>query len=46
MMVHQGSQQGQPMYGMSPGMQYQQPVFPQQPGQSKWSPSGSLRSRY
>ncbi|KAI1841892.1 hypothetical protein JX266_011862 [Neoarthrinium moseri] len=33
MMVHQGSQQGQPMYGMSPGMQYQQPVFPQQPGQ-------------
>ncbi|EOO01885.1 hypothetical protein UCRPA7_2609 [Phaeoacremonium minimum UCRPA7] len=38
MMVHQGSQQGQPMYGMSPGMQYQQPVFtPQQPGQSKFT---------
>lgn len=37
MMVHQGSQQGQPMYGMSPGMQYQQPAFsPQQQGQSKW----------
>ncbi|ORY64333.1 uncharacterized protein BCR38DRAFT_485491 [Pseudomassariella vexata] len=33
MMVHQGSQQGQPMYGMSPGMQYQQPVYSQQPGQ-------------
>ncbi|KAK8087321.1 hypothetical protein PG994_002295 [Apiospora phragmitis] len=33
MMVHQGSQQGQPIYGMSPGMQYQQPVYPQQPGQ-------------
>ncbi|KAI0124840.1 LsmAD domain-containing protein [Xylariales sp. AK1849] len=33
MMVHQGSQQGQPIYGMSPGMQFQQPVFPQQPGQ-------------
>lgn len=35
-MAHQGSQQGQHMYGMSPGMPYQQPVFaPQQPGQSK-----------
>ncbi|KAI1766507.1 hypothetical protein GGR53DRAFT_208621 [Hypoxylon sp. FL1150] len=35
MMVHQGSQQGQPMYGMSPGMQYQQPAtfVPQQHGQ-------------
>lgn len=34
MMAHQGSHQGQPMYGMSPGMQYQQPVFtPQQPQQ-------------
>ncbi|KAJ9149293.1 PAB1-binding protein 1 [Pleurostoma richardsiae] len=34
MMVHQGSQQGQPMYGMSPAMPYQQTVFgPQQPGQ-------------
>ncbi|KAI2468312.1 hypothetical protein F4781DRAFT_443689 [Annulohypoxylon bovei var. microspora] len=38
MMVHQGSQQGQPIYGMSPGMQYQQPAtfVPQQQGQSKW----------
>lgn len=38
MMAHQGSQQGQHMYGMSPGTmpQYQQPSFPpQQPGQSK-----------
>lgn len=38
MMAHQGSQQGQHMYGMSPGTMppYQQPVFaPQQPGQSK-----------
>lgn len=35
MMVHQGSQQGQPMYGMSPGVQYQQPAtfVPQQQGQ-------------
>ncbi|KAK6072446.1 LsmAD domain-containing protein [Seiridium cupressi] len=33
MMVHQGSQQGQAIYGMSPGMQYQQPVFTQQQGQ-------------
>lgn len=32
-MMHQGSQQGQPIYGMSPGVQYQQPVFPQQQGQ-------------
>lgn len=38
MMAHQGSQQGQHVYGMSPGTmpQFQQPVFaPQQPGQSK-----------
>ncbi len=36
MMAQQGSQQGQPMYGVSPSMQYQQPVFtPQHPGQSK-----------
>jgi hypothetical protein len=36
MMVHQGSQQGQPVYGMSPNVQYQQPYVPQQPaGQSK-----------
>lgn len=34
MMVPQGSQQGQPMYGMSPGAQYGQPAYPQQPGQS------------
>lgn len=34
MMAHQGSQQGQPMYGMSPNVQYNQPVFT--PGQ----PSG------
>ncbi|OLN80953.1 Uncharacterized protein C21B10.03c [Colletotrichum chlorophyti] len=33
MMVHQGSQQGQPVYGMSPNVQYQQPAFtPQQSG--------------
>ncbi|ROT43371.1 hypothetical protein SODALDRAFT_37602 [Sodiomyces alkalinus F11] len=33
MMSHQGSQQGQSVYGMSPNLQYQQPVFvPQQPG--------------
>ncbi|KAI5462197.1 hypothetical protein BGZ63DRAFT_207569 [Mariannaea sp. PMI_226] len=31
MMVHQGSQQGQSMYGMSPNIQYNQPVFT--PGQ-------------
>lgn len=32
MMAHQGSQQGQPMmYGVSPGMQYQQPYHPQPP---------------
>ncbi|KAH6900101.1 hypothetical protein B0T10DRAFT_15184 [Thelonectria olida] len=29
MMVHQGSQQGQHMYGMSPNVQYNQPVFTQ-----------------
>jgi len=27
MMAHQGSQQGQPMYGMSPGVQYSQPSY-------------------
>ncbi|KXJ97417.1 hypothetical protein Micbo1qcDRAFT_200116 [Microdochium bolleyi] len=33
MMVHQGSQQGQQVYGMSPGMHYQQPAYaPQQQG--------------
>jgi hypothetical protein len=40
MMVSQGSQQGhgQPgMYGMSPSVQYQQPMYaPQQPGQGKF----------
>jgi hypothetical protein len=36
MMVHQGSQQGQPVYGMSPNVQYQQPYVPQQQaGQSE-----------
>lgn len=38
MMVHQGSQQGQPMYGMSPNIQYNQPVFtPGQPGNPSMS---------
>lgn len=35
MMAHQGSQQGQPMYGMSPNVQYSQPAYghgQQQPG--------------
>ncbi|KAH6990625.1 hypothetical protein BKA56DRAFT_475158 [Ilyonectria sp. MPI-CAGE-AT-0026] len=32
MMVHQGSQQGQPIYGMSPNVQYNQPVFTQGQG--------------
>lgn len=27
MMAHQGSQQGQPMYGMSPSVQYSQPAY-------------------
>ncbi|KAI0025724.1 hypothetical protein F4780DRAFT_222330 [Xylariomycetidae sp. FL0641] len=36
MMVHQGSQQGQPMYGQSPSMQFQQPYTPQQ-GQSEYT---------
>ncbi|KAK7415846.1 poly(A)-binding protein binding protein [Neonectria punicea] len=40
MMVHQGSQQGQPMYGMSPNVQYNQPVFT--PGQ----PNGPMRGGY
>lgn len=30
MMAHQGSQQGQAVYGMSPSVQYQQPAYPQQ----------------
>jgi hypothetical protein len=36
MMVTQGSQPGQSVYGMSPGMQYGQPIYAQQqPGPSK-----------
>ncbi|KAJ6786967.1 hypothetical protein PWT90_07447 [Aphanocladium album] len=31
-MVHQGSQQGQPMYGMSPSVQYNQPAYGQVQG--------------
>jgi len=31
MMMTQGSQQGQQMYGMSPGVQYGQPIYAQQP---------------
>ncbi|ATY59082.1 PAB1 binding [Cordyceps militaris] len=31
-MVHQGSQQGQPMYAMSPSVQYNQPVYGQVQG--------------
>lgn len=27
MMAHQGSSQGQPMYGMSPSVQYSQPAY-------------------
>lgn len=38
MMVHNGSQQGQPMYGISPGMPYSQPVYPPQPGQGMMIP--------
>ncbi|KAK3321172.1 hypothetical protein B0T19DRAFT_260357 [Cercophora scortea] len=38
MMAHQGSHQGQaPVYGMSPGMHYQQPYTPQQQPQGKFS---------
>ncbi|KAI1388678.1 uncharacterized protein F4822DRAFT_253180 [Hypoxylon trugodes] len=47
MMVHQGSQQGQPYIGMSPGMQYQQPTFvPQQQGQSKFDRRYSNQNKY
>ncbi|KAK2606891.1 hypothetical protein N8I77_005614 [Diaporthe amygdali] len=49
MMAHQGSQQGQHMYGMSPGTMppYQQPVFaPQQPGQSKFNNNNNNNRRY
>jgi hypothetical protein len=35
MMVHQGSQQGQPVYGMSPSIPYQQPVYVAQQGHSR-----------
>lgn len=34
MMAHQGSQQGQPMYGMSPSVQYSQPATGYSQGQS------------
>jgi len=39
MMVHQGSHQGQPagVYGMSPGMHYQQPAYGAQQGQGKFN---------
>ncbi|KAK3315402.1 hypothetical protein B0H66DRAFT_482269 [Apodospora peruviana] len=37
MMAHQGSHQGQPVYGMSPGMPYQQPAYPPQQPQGKFS---------
>lgn len=37
MMAHQGSQQGQPMYGMSPNVQYSQPTYG--PGQQPGGPS-------
>ncbi|KAM5355588.1 hypothetical protein ACJ41O_002234 [Fusarium nematophilum] len=40
MMAHQGSQQGQPIYGMSPNVQYNQPVF--NPGQQ----GGPMRGGY
>ncbi|KAI1068321.1 hypothetical protein LB507_004614 [Fusarium sp. FIESC RH6] len=40
MMAHQGSQQRQPMYGMSPSVQYNQPVF--NPGQQ----GGPMRGGY
>lgn len=45
MMAHQGSQQGQPVYGMSPNVQYQQPAFtPQQPGgQGKMVPGARFQ---
>ena len=50
MMVQQGSQQGQPpMYGISPSMQFGQPVFatPQQqhPGQSEYRHKAEERRR-
>lgn len=37
MMAHQGSQQGQPMYGVSPNVQYSQPAYG--PGQQPGGPS-------
>ncbi|CAM1504128.1 Fc.00g017190.m01.CDS01 [Cosmosporella sp. VM-42] len=43
MMMHQGSQQGQPMYGMSPNVQYSQPVFT--PGQPN-GPMTNMRGGY
>ncbi|KAF4123628.1 PAB1-binding protein PBP1, interacts with poly(A)-binding protein [Geosmithia morbida] len=46
MMAHQGSQQGQPMYGMSPSVQYSQPVYvgPGQPQQQQ-QPGGPMPPR-
>lgn len=35
MMAHQGSQQGQPMYGMSPNVQYSQPAYSHGQGPSQ-----------
>lgn len=44
MMVQQGSQQGQPMYGVSPGPQYQQPFGPgQHPVHSRFFALSSQR---
>ncbi|KAI6781829.1 uncharacterized protein J7T54_004995 [Emericellopsis cladophorae] len=54
MMAHQGSQQGQPMYGMSPSVQYSQPSFgpghhqqqqPQQPAGPSHVASSKLQRR-
>ena len=47
-MAHQGSAQGQQVYGMSPSMPYQQPAYgAQAPGHSRWRPQtlGSQPSR-
>ncbi|KAI0181277.1 hypothetical protein GGR52DRAFT_577836 [Hypoxylon sp. FL1284] len=46
MMVHQGSQQGQPIYSMSPNMQYQQPATYAQPhAQGRWCIRHSRRDQ-
>ncbi|KAL1897544.1 poly(A)-binding protein binding protein [Ceratocystis pirilliformis] len=44
MMAHQGSQQGQPGYGMSPGMQYNSPVFV--PGQQGGGQLSNVRNGF